>query len=508
MVVCDWQEFFDGGDGAVDGAVRSVDLAALEADAEIACATHVWATTAALMYRRSLVEKIGGFREDLPVIQDARFLFDAAYHGARFAHSPHVGARHRLSPQSLSRRDPARFWRDALLNGKQIEALWRTRGALTSRQMTALADIYNGAAHGLFRAADPAFREALAALRASGLPVSSRNRLAELLSDVAGHRRAVRVAELLDKIATHRHRHVSTTADLPISPGVESVVGLIELADAVPARIATAASADVLHVPYTYFPDAVGGTEVYVAGLAETLRPFGVHSAIAAPGEVDDTYLHDDVPVFRFATERDADLDRAYGAPDLRAAQSFRALIARLRPRIVHLHAHTAAVSVRLVDAAHEAGAKVVLTYHTPTVSCARGTMMWMGRAPCDGKLDRRRCTLCTLAQHGVPPLFRDAIARTPQAIGDALGRAGLSGGAFTALRLASLIGAGHRRFAELARKVDRIVAPCRWVGEVLRRNGVPENKLVLCRQGLCRHPGRQALPQSNPDMPGLRAGC
>ena len=161
------------------------------------------------------------------------------------------------------------------------------------------------------------------------------------------------------------------------------------------------------------------------------------------------------------------------------------ALIARLRPRIVHLHACTAAVSVRLVDAAHAAGGKVVLTYHTPTVSCARGTMMWMGRAPCDGKLDRYRCTRCALAQHGVPPRsLRGAIARTPQAIGDALGQAGLAGGAFTALRLASLIGAGHRRFAELARKVDRIVAPCRWVGEVLRRNGVPEAKLVLCRQG------------------------
>ena len=194
VVVCDWQEFFDGRDGTVDGAVRSVDLAALEADAELACATHVWASTAALMYRRSLVEKIGGFREDLPVIQDARFLFDAAYHGARFAHSAHVGARYRITPQSLSRRDPARFWRDALLNGNQIEALWRTRHALTSRQMTALADIYNGAAHGLFRAADPAFREALAALRDCGLPVGGRNRLVELLSDIAGQSRAVKVA--------------------------------------------------------------------------------------------------------------------------------------------------------------------------------------------------------------------------------------------------------------------------------------------------------------------------
>ena len=90
------------------------------------------------MYRRSLVEKIGGFREDLPVIQDARFLFDAAYHGARFAHSAHVGARYRISPQSLSRRDPARFWRDALLNGNaDRSAVAKARRALTSRRMTA-----------------------------------------------------------------------------------------------------------------------------------------------------------------------------------------------------------------------------------------------------------------------------------------------------------------------------------------------------------------------------------
>lgn len=209
VVVCDWQEFADQGDGPVEGTVRSVDLAALATDAEIGCATHVWATTAALLYRRSLVDRIGGFRDDLPVIQDARFLFDAAYHGARFAHSPHLGARHRRSPYSLSRCDPARFWRDALLNGKQIEALWQRRGALTKQQMTALADIYNGAGHGLFRAADPAFREALAALRASGLPVGGRNRLAELLSDVMGQRCAVRMAEYWTRsrrIATGMYR--------------------------------------------------------------------------------------------------------------------------------------------------------------------------------------------------------------------------------------------------------------------------------------------------------------
>jgi glycosyltransferase involved in cell wall biosynthesis len=205
VVVCDWQELLGPGEAAPKGETRTVDMNALSIDAEIACATNFWATTAALMYRRSLVKKIGGFRDDLPVIQDARFLFDAAYHGARFAHSPHVGGHYRVLPQSLSRRDPTRFWRDALLNGKQIEALWRRRGELSPKQLAALSDIYNGAAHGLFRGFDPSFREALAALRASGLSVGCCNRAAELLSDIAGHRGALQIVQCW----SHSRRAVS-----------------------------------------------------------------------------------------------------------------------------------------------------------------------------------------------------------------------------------------------------------------------------------------------------------
>jgi Glycosyl transferase family 2 len=118
VVVCDRQELLDRGDGAVDGAVRSIDSAALEADAETSCATHVWATTAALLYRRSLVEKIGEFRQDLPVIRTLGFSL----------RSPIMERGlpiHRISQHSLSRRDLAQFGRDVLLNGRQIEARWR-----------------------------------------------------------------------------------------------------------------------------------------------------------------------------------------------------------------------------------------------------------------------------------------------------------------------------------------------------------------------------------------------
>lgn len=260
---------------------------------------------------------------------------------------------------------------------------------------------------------------------------------------------------------------------------------MIDTATTVVPRLGAGTAVDVLHVPYTYFPDPSGGTEIYVAGLVEALRSHGIFGAVAAPGEREAAYDHDDVSVRRFPVTHDALLAHAYGAADETAARSFGALVNDLRPRIVHLHARTAAVSERLVDIAHEVGAKVVFTYHTPTVSCARGTMMRLGRAPCDGRLDVARCAGCVLQSHGMPSPFRDVLARLPQAVGEACGKAGLAGGAFTALRMPALIGAAHRRFHALIGKIDRIVAVCGWVAEMLRLNGVPDAKLMLCRQGL-----------------------
>jgi cellulose synthase/poly-beta-1,6-N-acetylglucosamine synthase-like glycosyltransferase len=190
VVVCDWQDFVETENAAEFGAVRSVDFEALAASPEIACANDLWAASAALMYRRELVKKIGGFREDLPIIQDARFLFDAAYRGARFVHAPHVGARYRVQPDSLSRRDPGKFWRDVLLNGQQIEQLWKSRGMLSQDERRALAQIYNGAAHALFHANEPLFQSALSALRRSELQVTWRNRVIEITTRVLGQRTA------------------------------------------------------------------------------------------------------------------------------------------------------------------------------------------------------------------------------------------------------------------------------------------------------------------------------
>src|SRR5579883_1707116 len=207
VIVCDWQDFVDEKDLA-GCRVNSPDMEALSRDPEVACATSWKPAVNALMFQKASIEKVGGFPEDLEIVEDARLLFDLACRGARFAHSAHLGARVRYVPQSLSRSDPARFWRYCLINGRQIEQIWRARGALSAKKRTALAEIYNGAAHGLFRAGDPSFRNALAALRASGLSVSGRNRLAELMSDCAGQRSALRAAEFWTKSRRLFSRHL------------------------------------------------------------------------------------------------------------------------------------------------------------------------------------------------------------------------------------------------------------------------------------------------------------
>lgn len=131
VVVTDWAEFAENADiERAKVSPRSADWALLAREgAEIACATGFWAP-AALLLRRSVVEQIGGFRDDLTFIDDARFLFDAAHCGARFVHAPHLGTYYRVGPGRLSRCDPARFWLDVLHNGEQVEVLWGPAGRL------------------------------------------------------------------------------------------------------------------------------------------------------------------------------------------------------------------------------------------------------------------------------------------------------------------------------------------------------------------------------------------
>lgn len=242
----------------------------------------------------------------------------------------------------------------------------------------------------------------------------------------------------------------------------------------------------VLHVPFCYYPDAVGGTEVYVASLAHALVAAGTACVIAAPARQSASYMHDGLRVRRFAfNPQITDLSELYGEGDIRAAEEFAAVLDEELPDIVHLHAFGRDVSLRLMRAGHARNIPVIFTYHTPTVSCQRGTLLRWGNQVCDGALDLTRCTACTLHSLGMPRPIAKAVARTPVRVGAVLETARRSGGMWTALRLRELMRRRHAVIRALMREADHIIALNAWTRELLVGNGVEPEKITVIRHGL-----------------------
>ena len=241
----------------------------------------------------------------------------------------------------------------------------------------------------------------------------------------------------------------------------------------------------VLHVPYSFYPDPAGGTEIYVADLAQAQMESGLEAAVAAPGGESRFYELSGMRIWRFETGREQRLTDLYGNGDPVAASGFAEILDQFEPDMVHLHAVTSAVSILLAEQVKRRRIPLVLNYHTPTVSCTRGTLLKWGEDICDGKLDRRSCAACTLHGLGLSRPMASAVATLPPGAGRSLGRAGLEGGIWTALRMSELIDIRLRSFHRMMEMADRVVALCEWSRALLLHNGVAGNKLSLCRQGI-----------------------
>ena len=125
-----------------------------------------WVPPVALMYRRTIVEKIGSWNRALPVIQDARFLQDAAHFNARFVYVPEVLGAYRVHRKgSLSKKNVDLFERDILKNIYQTENRWRKSGQLTTARVEYLSKTYQRSAEKFFGRDDVRFYYALNAHR-------------------------------------------------------------------------------------------------------------------------------------------------------------------------------------------------------------------------------------------------------------------------------------------------------------------------------------------------------
>ncbi|WP_263831189.1 glycosyltransferase family 2 protein [Salinibacter sp.] len=162
-----YQRLVEDGDGFTPGNTVEKTLEEVHPDPEVATLGAFWLPPAALTYRRQIVEKIGEWNNSLPVIQDARFLQDAAFYRARFVKVNEVLAEYRDHQHgSLSTQDQEAFNRDIWVNARQIEGRWRQKhGGLTDAQKEQLAGAYDHCARALFGVDRAIYTQALSRVR-------------------------------------------------------------------------------------------------------------------------------------------------------------------------------------------------------------------------------------------------------------------------------------------------------------------------------------------------------
>jgi glycosyltransferase involved in cell wall biosynthesis len=242
----------------------------------------------------------------------------------------------------------------------------------------------------------------------------------------------------------------------------------------------------IIHIPYCFYPDPVGGTEIYVESLAKQQQQQGYEIIVAAPAKLNQEYSHRGLSIRRFAVSSTTrDVRDLYDEGDESAAESFGRILDEELPDVVHVHAFSRGASLRLVREAKRRDLPVVFNYHTPTVSCQRGTLLRWGTDVCDGVVDVTKCTRCTLQAHGLSRIASAMLGGIPSGLGRIIGTLDTSGGLWTAARMTELLRIRQDVFRNLMAEVDHVVALCQWAKDLLLRNNVPESKITVSRQGL-----------------------
>ncbi len=163
VVYGDWQYLMPQREGTFRPA--QTVARAMDAEPELALFTGFWSPLCVYLFTRAVVDKTGGFNPALPLLEDARFVFDCARHGARFEYVPGVVAHYRLHAAQISRRDPREFARERFGLAREVHQAWKQAG-MTAPRRAALLQVYGNVARSAFeldRATfDAAYRELLA----------------------------------------------------------------------------------------------------------------------------------------------------------------------------------------------------------------------------------------------------------------------------------------------------------------------------------------------------------
>ncbi len=238
----------------------------------------------------------------------------------------------------------------------------------------------------------------------------------------------------------------------------------------------------IVHALGWYFPESLGGTETYVAALSTSLRARGYDVAVTAPdaGGSARSYRHEETVVFRYPIPRRPTRVELQGDAKVRGAGFLHDWLKKERPDVFHCHSLVTGLGLREIEAAGDAGARVVVTFHTPGLGylCQRGTMMRFGKELCDGLAEPAKCSSCTLQHRGVPLPLAQLAGYVPLSCSRWASRVPGFG-------LAAAIERNVERERRLFERAEAVVVLTEWAQRAVEANVGASPKLHLNRLGV-----------------------
>lgn len=248
-----------------------------------------------------------------------------------------------------------------------------------------------------------------------------------------------------------------------------------------------------------YFPEKCGGIQIRLSELLPVLQAYGVESKIAAAqdSQHENTYIHDGIEVYRYPVFPTPKAEPNHGELPHGKFEYFARWLKEQKADIYHQHQWTPKCGLSHLRLAKQLGMVTVVSIRLPQPICQRQTLMLRGQEVCDGKIDEVRCSYCC----GVPTNISSAVIKglthIPTSVsGVASGLlnhldkapAPISNTAATLLRPVSIpayVVARRRSLLEMAELADRIVTLSDRLYEILILNGVPKEKLFICKTGI-----------------------
>ncbi|HVG32896.1 MAG TPA: glycosyltransferase [Pyrinomonadaceae bacterium] len=243
--------------------------------------------------------------------------------------------------------------------------------------------------------------------------------------------------------------------------------------------------ARVLQLPVAYLPWTIGGREVYAHHLSKNLQASDwdvrvcIHQNLNTH-EPTGEHEHEGVPVTVLPPLPGQEARSAvYGcAPS--DVPGFEFLLKEFQPDIVHFHDFSVGANLLHLRLAEAAGARTLVTYHSPGQSCLQRSLLYRGREVCDGVISSVRCTACRLGVSGMPETIGELTAKVSLPFLRPETKNFLS----RALTARAMTEQFQSAWAEMILRVDKIHIYADWVAEMMAANGVDAEKLVMLRTG------------------------